>query len=199
MTTMDDTNTTNHHAGDKASRILAAIHAQVRDAVESGNLPAKLLYTEPGVSRSTVARMLSDETPTPEDQKFSTLWYIIDRLPADLQLPVIQTLLNGWAVTALPKRQIETDLDGNGIVDAKDEREAAMRLLDAVNRTVRHIVDSVEDGQISNSEHAIAMRLRTEINGAVDQVVQIATEIAMNKTQRRQAGRPDGARMSLVV
>jgi hypothetical protein len=199
MTTMDDTNTTNHHAGDKASRILAAIHAQVRDAVESGDVPAKLLYTEPGVSRSTVARMLSDETPTPEDQMFSTLWYIIDRLPADLQLPVIQTLVSQWGVRVTPMREIETDLDGNGIVDAKDEREAAMRLNDAVCRTVRHIIDSVEDGEISDSEQAMAMRLRTEINGAVDQVVQIATEIAMNKTQRRQARRPGGAGMSLVV
>ncbi|HCD31638.1 MAG TPA: hypothetical protein DER01_04480 [Phycisphaerales bacterium] len=199
MMTMNDTRHTNHHAGDKASRILAAIHAQVRDAVESGNLPAKQLYTEPGVSRSTVARMLSDETPTPEDQMFSTLWYIIDRLPSDLQLPVIQTLLNGWAVTVLPKRKIETDLDGNGIVDAKDEREAAMRLLDAVNRTVRHIVDAVEDGEISSSEQAIAMRLRTEINGAVDQVVQIATEIAHNKTQRRKALTLQGPRMANAI
>ena len=75
---MDDTRNTNHHAGDKASRILNAIHAQVRDAVESGNLPAKTLYTEPGVSRSTIARILSDDTPSPSDQQFSTIFYIID-------------------------------------------------------------------------------------------------------------------------
>ena len=199
---MDNTQNTNHHAGDKASRILADIHAQVRDAVESGQLPPKLLYTEPGVSRSTVARILSDDTPAPDDQQFSTLYYIINRLPEEQRLPVIQTLLEGWAVTAYPQRKIVTDLNGDGIVDAKDERHAAMALLDACSRTVRHTIDAVEDGVITDSEHAVAMRLRTEIQRSVDVLVGVSAKIVEDQlaknTNRRKARMPQGPRMASV-
>lgn len=200
---MDDPYTTKSRAGDKASRAIEAIHAQIRDAIESSDLPPKALYSQPGVSRSTVARILSDDVPSPSDQQFSTIFYLIDRLPAGQRLPVIQTLLDGWDVTVIPKRKINTDLNGDGIVDATDEREATMALLDICSRTVRHAVDAVEDGTITDNEHAISMRLRTEISRSVDVLVSISAKLVQdginNKVKRRKARMPQGPRLASVV
>ncbi|MBL4700836.1 MAG: hypothetical protein JKX85_06220 [Phycisphaeraceae bacterium] len=194
---MDDTRYTNHHtAGDEASRVLAQIQAQVRDAMESGNLPPKMLYAQPGVSRSTVARMLSNETPSSGDQQFSTIFHIIDRLPEDLRLPVIQTLVRNWDVKVIPVQDIDLDLNGDNIVDATDERMATMHLNETVTRMVSHIINAVEDGKVDENEQAVAQRLRSEINASVSQVVEIAVTMAKQSTQRRKARMPQGPRLA---
>ncbi len=182
---MDKISNTPFHADETMQKLITSIYSQVRDAIENGDVLPKMLYAGPGVSSTTVGRIMDRHQPAPSDMHLSTLYHMIDRMPPLQQMALISTLLSEWPVKVIPSQAPDMDLNHDGCIDAADARAAATQVNQSVADIVSHAVASVEDGHVDEDERAMQQRLRTVIQNQADVLIEIITNIASQHVRRQ--------------
>lgn len=168
--------------------LIEGIFALLRGMLEDGQvLPKHLYMAGPGVSRTTVSRIMQGKPSA--DMALSTLFNLVDRLPMQCRQVVAGELCREWGLRVQPiVRQPVTDKDGDDDTDEQDLAIGLKHVADVVNRIVGEAIQNVASRQASIDDTALHQRLRQELQAYSEDLTEIIAQMATVQA-RRQARR----------
>lgn len=153
--------------------------------INEGRTTQRELAELAGISTSAVSRYQTDQC----GPLFDTvrLWVRHHPDPVVRQAFADCLLAGTGACVVWPSQPIEIDLNGDGVTDAADGRQAAVECVAQAAHAVQVAIAALEDGVIDEAENVAILRVRSAVRQAMDKLAEVSTHIARNTPPRRKA------------